>query len=66
MGFFKGREDAEKYVEDLEALHQNPDRKDLAWKLGIDADVMDDNLRTVEVVNWIRHLVLPRKQNIDQ
>jgi GMP synthase (glutamine-hydrolysing) len=40
-------------------LHEDPGRTDIAWLLGIDADVMDTDLRTLEVRNWIEHQVRP-------
>jgi GMP synthase (glutamine-hydrolysing) len=43
----------------LEALHDDPARKDIAWKLGIDDDIMDKAYRRTEVRNWLNHLVLP-------
>ena len=43
----------------MEALHQDPTRKDLAWKLGVDQDVMDKDFRRTEVRNWIERLVKP-------
>ncbi len=62
MGFFSGAEAAHDYVNTLETLHQDPSRRDLAWLLGIDDDVMNEDVRRVEVRNWINHLVLPRKR----
>ncbi|NQV47809.1 MAG: type 1 glutamine amidotransferase [Rhodospirillaceae bacterium] len=59
LGFFKNREDAEKYVDLLETLHQDHDRSDLAWLLGIDDDVMKEDIRQLEVRNWIEQLVIP-------
>lgn len=59
MGFFSDREAGLDYVAKLEALHQDPSRRDLAWLLGVDADVMNEDVRLVEVRNWIDHLVLP-------
>ena len=61
MGFFADADAAHDYVRKLETLHQNPSRRDIAWLLGIDDDVMNDAVREVEVRNWIEHLVLPRK-----
>ncbi len=58
-GFFRDREAALDYVGKLEALHQDPTRKDLAWLLGIDEDVMDPTIRQCEVRNWIDKQVLP-------
>jgi GMP synthase (glutamine-hydrolysing) len=58
-GFFRDRAAAEDYVRLLETLHQDPARRDLAWLLGIDADVTNADVRTIEVRNWIECLVLP-------
>ena len=59
MGFFQDRTAAEDYVSKLEALHQDPSRHDLAWLLGLDGDVMNEDVRLLEVRNWIDQLVLP-------
>ncbi|MDP6708135.1 MAG: type 1 glutamine amidotransferase [Alphaproteobacteria bacterium] len=59
LGFFADREAAESYVDKLEVLHQDPSRKDLAWLLGIDDDVMNQDVRRLEVRNWIERLVRP-------
>jgi GMP synthase (glutamine-hydrolysing) len=58
-GFFRDLDAAQAYVDLLEALHQDPGRKDIAWLLGIDEDVMNEDLRRAEVRNWIDFLVLP-------
>lgn len=59
-GFFRSLDDAQHFVDQLEALHEEPSRKDLAWLLGIDDDVMNPDIRQAEVRNWIEQLVLPR------
>lgn len=59
MGFFKDEEAGRDYVNKMEALHQDPSRKDLAWLLGVDDDVMNEDVRLIEVRNWIERLVLP-------
>ena len=58
-GFFRDTDAAQAYVDRLEALHQDPGRKDIAWLLGIDEDVMNEDIRRAEVRNWIDLLVLP-------
>ena len=63
LGFFQNQPDAVRYIQRLESLHQSPDRKDLAWQLGIDADVMNPDARQIEVRNWIDHLVIPNRNN---
>jgi GMP synthase (glutamine-hydrolysing) len=59
-GFFQSHEALVQYVDKLETLHRNPDRKDLRWELDIDDDVLSDQVRQVEFRNWINKLVLPR------
>ena len=63
LGFFQNSSDAAIYIQRLESLHQSPDRKDLAWQLGVDADVMNPDVRQIEVRNWIDHLVIPNRNN---
>lgn len=59
LGFFKDVEAADAFVNDLEALYQDPARTDISWRLGIDDDVMNEDIRQVEVRNWIELQVLP-------
>jgi len=59
LGFFQDREAGEDYVRQLESLHQDASRSDLAWLLGIDADITNEDVRRTEVRNWIDRLVLP-------
>ncbi|WP_119461110.1 type 1 glutamine amidotransferase [Rhodospirillaceae bacterium SYSU D60014] len=63
LGFFKNREAALDYVNLLETLHQDPSRKDIAWLLGIDEDVTNEDVRLTEVRNWIERLVLPNMRS---
>ncbi len=58
-GFFRGHDDLMDYVDRLEALSAEPDRKDLRWQLAIDDDLLSDPIRQCEFVNWISKLVLP-------
>jgi GMP synthase (glutamine-hydrolysing) len=59
LGFFRDRPAAESFVNLLETLHQDPNRRDIAWLLGIDDDVMNEDVRLTEVRNWIDRLVIP-------
>jgi GMP synthase (glutamine-hydrolysing) len=59
LGFFRDRPAAESFVNLLETLHQDPSRRDIAWLLGIDDDVMNEDVRLTEVRNWIDRLVIP-------
>ena len=62
MGFVADVDAAQDYVNKLEILHQDPSRHDLAWLLGIDDVIMNEDVRQAEVRNWIEHLVPPRKR----
>lgn len=59
MGFFKDTNAAETYVEEILELHEDPNRKDLRWKYGLDHDVMSEDVRLIETRNWISKLVKP-------
>ncbi len=58
-GFFTDLDAAQNYVDQLEALFQDPARKDISWLLGIDDDVMNPDIRQAEVRNWVEQLILP-------
>ncbi|MEM7120524.1 MAG: type 1 glutamine amidotransferase [Pseudomonadota bacterium] len=60
LGFFRDGDQCEAYVAQLEALHQDPSRFDIAWALGIDDDVMREEVRERELTNWMEQQVLPR------
>uniref|UniRef100_K3WB80 Glutamine amidotransferase domain-containing protein n=1 Tax=Globisporangium ultimum (strain ATCC 200006 / CBS 805.95 / DAOM BR144) TaxID=431595 RepID=K3WB80_GLOUD len=62
LGFFRDMAGADAFIEDLETLHADRSRRDIAWRYGIDDDVLDDDIRTCEVRNFIKHLVLPYQQ----
>jgi len=58
-GFFLDTADIKVFSEDLDALHQDPSDKRLAWRHGISKNVLDPKLRTGEISNWIEFQVLP-------
>lgn len=64
MGFFNDSQSVHDYIRKLELLADDPERKDTAWELGIDGDILDSDQRQLEVVNWIRHQVQPRLHKI--
>jgi GMP synthase (glutamine-hydrolysing) len=59
QGIFTGPGDKAAFVEDLLALGARPDDPALNWRYGLDAAITDASLRHRELINWIRHLVLP-------
>jgi GMP synthase (glutamine-hydrolysing) len=56
QGTFTDDAAADAYIAQLEALHADPTRADLAAELGIDADLIDPEQRTLEVRNWLASL----------
>jgi GMP synthase (glutamine-hydrolysing) len=58
-GFRRSIDDAKAYVADLLALHENPDRHDLAWAHGLDRQVLDPYLRLTEIRNFLEYRVKP-------
>jgi GMP synthase (glutamine-hydrolysing) len=59
QGTFRDEAAALAWAEEAESLAADPARADLAWRLGVDRDVLDDGLRRLEVRNWIERLVKP-------
>ncbi len=59
QGYFNNHEDMIRYTEDLEAIYNDPSRKDLRWKYDIDDTIISDKIREREFTNWINKLVLP-------
>jgi GMP synthase (glutamine-hydrolysing) len=59
QGTFRDEAAARGWAEEAEALHADGARADLAFRLGVDRDVLDPALRRVEVRNWIEHFVKP-------
>ncbi len=58
-GFCATREDADAYVADLRAMHHDSRRRDLAWRHGLDSEVLDPMRRTREIRNFVEMRVKP-------
>jgi GMP synthase (glutamine-hydrolysing) len=59
QGFFADAGDADSFLRQLEALHADRSRRDLAYRLGVDRDLLDAAIRTREPRNWLDRLVKP-------
>lgn len=57
LGYFRDEADVTAYVDKLEALYEDPTRKDLRWQLKIDDDILDDSIREREFSNFLKHVV---------
>jgi GMP synthase (glutamine-hydrolysing) len=58
QGFFTSKAELKNYSNKLEALHQEPARKNLRWQLAIGDDIIDPTIRELEFKNWITHFFL--------
>jgi GMP synthase (glutamine-hydrolysing) len=58
-GLFAARAELDSYVVELRALHRNPRDWRLAWKHGLGPAVLEQQLRLVELRNWLEVQVLP-------
>ena len=57
-GLARSPEEVDGIVSDFRDLSRDPARKDLAWRYGVGADVLDPKVRTAEFGNWLRAEVL--------
>jgi GMP synthase (glutamine-hydrolysing) len=60
-GFCRTTEAAVAYADELTTLDEEPGRFDLAWRHGVDAEVLDPARRTREIRNFIEYRVRPEK-----
>ena len=58
-GFFPDAPSLENYADDLLALQTNASRKDVAWRMGLGADVLQPKRRLCEIANWIARQARP-------
>jgi GMP synthase (glutamine-hydrolysing) len=55
-GLFTDMADLGRYVADLSALDADRQRRDIAWRLGLGNDIIDEKLRWTELSNWLASL----------
>ncbi|HLA44791.1 MAG TPA: hypothetical protein VJZ27_15210, partial [Aggregatilineales bacterium] len=58
-GFFETVEDVAEYANNMFALAQNPDAENLREKFNVSDDILNADIRQLELQNWLEHLVLP-------
>ncbi|MFV0624495.1 type 1 glutamine amidotransferase [Sphingomonas sp. ac-8] len=59
QGFAADRAALDAHADRIDALHRAPDRRDLAWQLGLDDQVTDPDKRRRELANFVAHRVRP-------
>jgi GMP synthase (glutamine-hydrolysing) len=60
-GLFADEAEGKAYCAELRALDSDPRRRDIAWRLGIQPELLDTELRLTELRNWISLKVRPEK-----
>lgn len=55
-GLFADEAAIDRFIEGCRTLHDNPERRDLAAQLGLDATILDPRHRRLEIRNWLRCL----------
>jgi GMP synthase (glutamine-hydrolysing) len=56
-GFFSNLMDLERYADDLSVLGADHQRHDIASRLRLDDDIVDADVRQIELSNWIDNLL---------
>lgn len=59
--FYGSPTELEQHVNQLLALHRDPELKGEAWRIGIDQDVLNAEMRLSELTNWINMAVRPEQ-----
>jgi GMP synthase (glutamine-hydrolysing) len=62
-GMFANEAQGREYGEELKALDADRSRTDIAWRLGIQPEILDPRLRLTEIRNWIELRVCPEKSH---
>jgi len=60
-GMFADESQGLEYCAELRTLDADRSRTDIAWRLGIQAEILDPQLRLTEIRNWIELRVRPEK-----
>ena len=60
QGYFSSHEEMVRYSENLESIFNDTNHKNLRWQYAVDDDILSDEIRQLEFVNWINKLVIPR------
>jgi len=55
-GHFPDKEAVAKYAADMKALYANPDSTELRERLGVGNDIIDPQIRQLELRNWLRFI----------
>jgi GMP synthase (glutamine-hydrolysing) len=59
-GFYRSKDAMTAHLDEIDALARDPSRTDVAWKLGLEQDILDPAIRLAEVSNWLAFCVRRR------
>ena len=59
QGYFKNHNELVNYSRNLESIFNDTAQKNLRWQYSVDDDVLSDEIRQIEFVNWLTNLVIP-------
>lgn len=60
-GFFEDMEALARWRSDLDALNVDPANTPVAWRHGLDVELLDTGRRRTEIANWLSAMVRPKK-----
>lgn len=55
QGFVNSESEFHAHIDRYSILEENPGNSAIRWQLGIDDDILDINIRAVEIKNWLNH-----------
>lgn len=58
-GSFAGMDELDRHAREFSELAADPARRDIAWRFGVDGDVLDPEVRLAEIRNWLDLRVAP-------
>ncbi|MCF8482122.1 MAG: type 1 glutamine amidotransferase [Rhodospirillum sp.] len=61
-GHFADTAALDSHVASLRTLARDPNRRDLAWAMGLDSDILDTVTHRSEIRAWMDHLVIPYRR----
>ncbi len=57
--YFTSSQEMMDYSENLESIFNDTGQKNLRWQYAVDDDILSDEIRQLEFVNWLNKLVIP-------
>ncbi|MCK5674483.1 MAG: type 1 glutamine amidotransferase [Spirochaetales bacterium] len=57
--YFSSSKEMMNYSKNLESIFNDKSQKNLRWQYAVDDDILSDEIRQLEFVNWLKKLVIP-------